>query len=49
VQQHNSDSSFARAYAKDRARFLRNWPVDSALYRLLDQRLPAVPGTRIED
>jgi tRNA A-37 threonylcarbamoyl transferase component Bud32 len=49
VQQHSSDASFARAYAKDRARFLRNWPADSALYRLLDQRLPAVPGTSIED
>ena len=49
VQQHGSDASFARAYAKDRARFLRNWPTDSALYRLLDQRLPAVPGTSIED
>ncbi|MCQ4294186.1 serine/threonine protein kinase [Pseudomonas stutzeri] len=49
VQQHSNDASFARAYAKDRARFLRNWPIDSALYRLLDQRLPAVPGTRIED
>ncbi|MDX2353598.1 serine/threonine protein kinase [Stutzerimonas xanthomarina] len=49
VQQHGSDTGFARAYAKDRARFLRNWPTDSALYRLLDQRLPAVPGTSIED
>ncbi|RYJ64084.1 lipopolysaccharide kinase InaA family protein [Pseudomonas songnenensis] len=49
VQQHGSDASFARAYAKDRARFLRNWPTDSSLYRLLDQRLPAVPGTSIED
>ncbi|MGE6993420.1 lipopolysaccharide kinase InaA family protein [Pseudomonas sp. NPDC047961] len=49
VQQHVSDTSFARAYAKDRARFLRNWPADSALHQLLDQRLPAVPGIRIED
>ena len=49
VQQHGSDTSFARAYAKDRARFLRNWPADCALHRLLDQRLPAVPGTSIED
>lgn len=40
VQQHGSDSSFARAYAKDRARLLRNWPVDSPLHRLLDERLP---------
>ncbi|WP_407292907.1 lipopolysaccharide kinase InaA family protein [Stutzerimonas zhaodongensis] len=49
VQQHRSDASFVRAYAKDRARLLRNWPTESALYQLLDQRLPAVPGIRIED
>lgn len=42
VQQHTSDLLFARAYARDRARLLRNWPADSALYRLLDQRLPKV-------
>ena len=40
MQQHASASSFARAYARDRARFLRNWPAESALYRLLDARLP---------
>lgn len=40
VQQHSSDASFARAYSKDRARFLRNWPTDTALHRLLDERLP---------
>ncbi|WP_312299019.1 serine/threonine protein kinase [Stutzerimonas nitrititolerans] len=40
VQQHGSDASFARAYAKDRARFLRNWPADSALHCLLEERLP---------
>ena len=40
VQQHRSDTSFARAFARDRARFLRNWPADSALYRLLDERIP---------
>ena len=45
VRQHRCPRRFARAYAKDRARFLRNWPADSALYRLLDQRLPQVPGT----
>lgn len=43
--QHRSTRSFARAYARDRARFLRNWPADSALHQLLDQRLPQVPGT----
>jgi hypothetical protein len=45
MQQHRCPRRFARAYAKDRARFLRNWPADSALYRLLDERLPQVPGT----
>lgn len=43
--QHRSMRSFARAYARDRARFLRNWPADSVLHSLLDQRLPQVPGT----
>jgi tRNA A-37 threonylcarbamoyl transferase component Bud32 len=40
LQQHRSEQSFRQAYARDRARLLRNWPADSALYRLLDQRLP---------
>ncbi|OLF56199.1 lipopolysaccharide kinase InaA family protein [Pseudomonas chlororaphis] len=38
--QHHSLGSFAPAYARDRARFMRNWPQDSALYRVIDQRLP---------
>ncbi|MGY4531561.1 tRNA A-37 threonylcarbamoyl transferase component Bud32 [Pseudomonas sp. TE3786] len=42
MQQHGSQGSFAKAYARDRARFLRNWPTDSALYKLLDQRLPTL-------
>ena len=40
--QHSSQSSFATAFARDRARFMRNWPVDSALHQLLEQRLPKV-------
>lgn len=40
MRQHAGQSGFVRAYARDRARFLRNWPADSALYRLLDARLP---------
>ncbi|MFC5696830.1 lipopolysaccharide kinase InaA family protein [Pseudomonas sp. GCM10022186] len=40
VCQHRSRRSFARAYARDRARFLRNWPAESALHQLLDKRLP---------
>ncbi|MCL9798645.1 lipopolysaccharide kinase InaA family protein [Pseudomonas sp. AKS31] len=38
--QHGSAGSFAPAYARDRARFMRNWPESSALYRIIDQRLP---------
>ena len=45
MRQHHSDRSFARAYERERARFLRNWPADSRLFKLLDQRLPQVPGT----
>lgn len=42
AQQHSSISSFKRAYARDRARFLRNWSKDSNLYQILDNKLPAV-------
>ncbi|MCM2265314.1 MAG: hypothetical protein NDI73_09000 [Desulfuromonadales bacterium] len=45
MRQHCCQRSFARAYARDRARFLNNWPPDSHLYLLLDQRLPRVPDT----
>lgn len=38
--QHGSLGSFAPAYARDRARFMRNWPENSALYQVIDQRLP---------
>ncbi len=38
--QHASVGSFAPAYARDRARFMRNWPESSALYQVIDQRLP---------
>lgn len=38
--QHSSLSSFAPAYTRDRARFMRNWPQDSNLYQVIDQRLP---------
>lgn len=41
MRQHTSAASFAPAFAKDRARFMRNWPQESALYKLIDQRLPA--------
>ncbi|HBX57099.1 lipopolysaccharide kinase InaA family protein [Pseudomonas sp. UBA2684] len=42
MRQHRSASSFAPAYSRDRARFLRNWPAGSALHQLLDRRLPKV-------
>ncbi len=42
MQQHRRAGSFVPAYAKDRARFLRNWPQDSTLYQVLDERLPSV-------
>ena len=38
--QHATQMSFAKAFARDRARLLRNWPSSSALYLRLDQRLP---------
>jgi tRNA A-37 threonylcarbamoyl transferase component Bud32 len=44
MRQHGGDGSFKRAYARDRARFLRNWPASSTLHQLLDQRLPQVPS-----
>lgn len=40
MRQHSGAAGFAPAYAKDRARFLRNWPTDSVLHRVLDERLP---------
>ncbi|AIZ34540.1 lipopolysaccharide kinase InaA family protein [Pseudomonas parafulva] len=40
MTQHATQLSFAPAYARDRARLLRNWPTRSALYQRLDQRLP---------
>ncbi|CAM3432031.1 serine/threonine protein kinase [Pseudomonas floridensis] len=42
MQQHGSQASFATAFARDRARFMRNWPPHSALHQLLDQRLPTL-------
>jgi len=39
--QHGSAAAHSRAWSRDRARLLRNWPVGSALYRWLDTRLPA--------
>lgn len=40
MRQHDGTTGFARAYARDRARFLRNWPAETPLHTLLDARLP---------
>lgn len=42
VHQHTSHGSFVRAFNRDRARLLRNWPQESPLYRLLDKKLPQI-------
>jgi tRNA A-37 threonylcarbamoyl transferase component Bud32 len=39
--QHRSCAAYARAWRRDRARLLRNWPPGSVLHRWLDERLPA--------
>lgn len=49
MHKHRGQASFERAYARDRARFLRNWPQDSALHRLLDERIPKDCGTAQAD
>jgi tRNA A-37 threonylcarbamoyl transferase component Bud32 len=41
VVQHRSAAAHARAWRRDRARLLRNWPPGSVLQRWLDERLPA--------
>ena len=45
MRQHRTRQGFFRAFARDRKRFLNNWPADSALYRILDERLPRVPAS----
>ncbi|WP_415037044.1 lipopolysaccharide kinase InaA family protein [Azonexus sp.] len=40
LTQHRSTWRFKRAWRRDRARFLRNWPADSPLVRWLDAQLP---------
>ncbi len=40
VCRHRTDSAYMRAWRRDRARLLRNWPADSALCRWLDAALP---------
>lgn len=40
MRQHASDAAFARAWRKDSARFLDNWPQGSALRRALEAVMP---------
>jgi tRNA A-37 threonylcarbamoyl transferase component Bud32 len=40
--QHRSAAEHARAWRRDRARLLRNWPASSVLHRWFDNNLPAV-------
>lgn len=39
--QHRTERAFARAWRRDRARLLRNWPAESPLVRWLAQAVPA--------
>ncbi|MDY7567722.1 lipopolysaccharide kinase InaA family protein [Pseudomonas sp. RTC3] len=39
---HTSAASFAKAFERDRARFMRNWPAVSVLRQSLEQRLPKI-------
>ena len=40
VMQHHRAASHAKAWRRDRARLLRNWPAESGLHRWLDENLP---------
>lgn len=40
ARQHDSEASWRKAWQKDRARFLRNWPEGGALRRDMDAALP---------
>jgi len=39
MTQHTSSKTFARAWRRERARLLRNWPTTSILHRWLDENL----------
>lgn len=43
MRQHRLPGAWQRAWQRDRARLLRNWPVSSPLHRWLDSTLPQVP------
>jgi len=39
MTQHTSSKTFARAWRRERARLLRNWPTTSIMHRWLDENL----------
>lgn len=41
MRRHGSEAAWRKAWKRDRARFLRNWPEGSALRRALDEALPS--------
>ncbi|MDR1463496.1 MAG: lipopolysaccharide kinase InaA family protein [Azoarcus sp.] len=46
MTQYTSAAAHARAWRRDRARLLANWPKDSGLHRWLDEHLPPAKGRR---
>jgi tRNA A-37 threonylcarbamoyl transferase component Bud32 len=40
MRRHDSEAAWRKVWKKDRARFLRNWPQDSALWREMEAALP---------
>lgn len=42
VKQHRCNRKYAKAFKRDRARLLRNWPKESALYQKLNKNLPQI-------
>lgn len=46
VQQHTSPQRHAKAWQRDRARLLRNWPSTSPLHQWLDANLPPAASWR---
>jgi tRNA A-37 threonylcarbamoyl transferase component Bud32 len=49
MRQHKTQTGFRRAWQKDRARFLANWPVGSHLRELFELCLPALPDQTLPE
>ena len=43
MQQHRNGNAWRQAWSRDRARFIRNWPVESPLAMWLEAHLPTTP------